>query len=121
MDIFESLENINISEECFNSIMSIVEEYINELDDETVDKLLRNRAYQYGKAAITNSKDHDELKKKFFRTKDLVYRRNERKKPEEREYEGDIFTRYTKAFNDGCYKGEDESYRTPKYVVKKSK
>ena len=31
MDIFESLESLNVSEECFNSIMSIIEEYINEL------------------------------------------------------------------------------------------
>ena len=31
MDIFESLENLNVSEECFDDIMGIVEEYINEL------------------------------------------------------------------------------------------
>lgn len=29
--IFESLENLNVSEECFNDILGIVEEYINEL------------------------------------------------------------------------------------------
>lgn len=33
MDIFESLENLSISEECFNDIISIVEEYINELSN----------------------------------------------------------------------------------------
>ena len=31
MDIFESLENLNISEECFNEILILVEEYINEV------------------------------------------------------------------------------------------
>ena len=30
MNIFESLENLNISEECFDEIMVLVEEYINE-------------------------------------------------------------------------------------------
>ena len=30
MDIFESLENLNISEECFNDIINIVESIINE-------------------------------------------------------------------------------------------
>ena len=31
MTIFESLENLNVSEECFNDIIIIVEEYINEV------------------------------------------------------------------------------------------
>ena len=31
MNIYESLENLNVSEECFNDIMGIVEEIINEL------------------------------------------------------------------------------------------
>ena len=30
MDIFESLENLNVSEECFNEIMGLVEELLNE-------------------------------------------------------------------------------------------
>lgn len=32
MDIFESLENLNVSEECFNEIVGLVEEVINELN-----------------------------------------------------------------------------------------
>ena len=36
MDIFESLENLNVSEECFKNIIELVEEYINELRDETI-------------------------------------------------------------------------------------
>lgn len=31
MDIFEQLENLNVSEECFDDILGIVEEYINEV------------------------------------------------------------------------------------------
>ena len=34
MNIFESLENLNVSEECFNSIINMVEEIINEVSDE---------------------------------------------------------------------------------------
>lgn len=33
MDIFESLENLPISEECFNDIMDMVEAIINEVSD----------------------------------------------------------------------------------------
>ena len=33
MNIFESLENLNVSEECFQSILSIAEEIINEVSD----------------------------------------------------------------------------------------
>ena len=32
MDIFESLENLNVSEECFNDIVGLVEKYIQEED-----------------------------------------------------------------------------------------
>ena len=35
MNIFESLENLNVSEECFEDIVSIVEGIINELKDGT--------------------------------------------------------------------------------------
>ena len=34
MDIFEQLENLNVSDECFNDIISIVEELISETSDE---------------------------------------------------------------------------------------
>lgn len=36
MDIFESLENLNVSEECFEDIVGLVEEYIQEKSDWTV-------------------------------------------------------------------------------------
>lgn len=49
MDIFESLENLSVSEECFNEIMGLVEEYINEV---SLGKL---------KSAAYNSKDDREI------------------------------------------------------------
>ena len=36
MSIFGSLENLNVSEACFKNIIELVEEYINELRDETI-------------------------------------------------------------------------------------
>ena len=43
MDIFESLEQLNVSEECFEDILNIVEEYITE----------SNRARKYGQKNLT--------------------------------------------------------------------
>ena len=42
MDIFESLENLEVSEECFNDIMGIVEQYILELNKYEQYKLDKN-------------------------------------------------------------------------------
>ena len=48
MDIFESLENLNVSEECFEDIVGLVEKYLNEGDTSTrnsrgIDKFNANR------------------------------------------------------------------------------
>jgi hypothetical protein len=40
MDIFESLENLQVSEACFEDIVGLVEEYINELKNSTIEKTL---------------------------------------------------------------------------------
>ena len=34
MDIFESLENLNVSEECFNEIISLIKNKLSESEDE---------------------------------------------------------------------------------------
>ena len=107
MNIFENLEQLNVSEECYNDIIGITEEIINEVSDRLASKLLTSRAYNYGVAAGKGSEDHDELRNKFLRTKKLYMKRNERKKPEDREYEGDIYTKYTRAFSTGVSKGEE--------------
>jgi hypothetical protein len=43
MDIFESLENLKVSEECFEDIMELTEAYINELKDETKVAVIKKR------------------------------------------------------------------------------
>ena len=43
MDIFENLENLNVSEECFNDILNIVEEIINEISDDKAQQPWRRK------------------------------------------------------------------------------
>ena len=43
MKIFESLENLEVSEACFDEIMGIVEEIINELDKSTLKSYIEKR------------------------------------------------------------------------------
>ena len=89
MNIFESLENLQVSEACFDEIMGIVEEYINELNIFTVGKVnaLRRKAADDAKmqlnrndnnssAAIHNASNaiqkaekNDELSNKYVKTK----------------------------------------------------
>lgn len=79
MNIFESLENLNVSEECFNDIMSIVEEIINEVSvkrwKEAAINSLADRGFEEGKMdaaidAINKKKRHsykdDEKLNKHF-------------------------------------------------------
>ena len=64
MSIFESLENLNVSEECFNDILSILEEYINELNSKTY-RLSRDKAEAIVRAQEENKanvKSADDLK-----------------------------------------------------------
>ena len=58
MNIFESLENLNVSEECFNDIVGIVEEYINELKDDLklkVGKMRVNNAFNSIKRQLVSA------------------------------------------------------------------
>lgn len=43
MGIFESLENLQVSESCYHELITLVEEYINELRDKTI----RNASDKY--------------------------------------------------------------------------
>ena len=43
MDIFENLENLNVSEKCFNDIMVLVEEVINEISDDKAQQPWRRK------------------------------------------------------------------------------
>ena len=42
MNIFESLESLNVSEECFNDILNIVEEIINEVSKDMLAQAAKN-------------------------------------------------------------------------------
>ena len=74
MDIFESLENLNVSEECFDEIMGLVEEVINEVSKELHVKAAenslpkRNRAFCLA-AAKYNAVGGDKTAKEVKDTK----------------------------------------------------
>ena len=53
MDIFESLKNLNVSEECFDDIVTMVEAVINELDSETEKRALKERERRTNNALAT--------------------------------------------------------------------
>ena len=78
MDIFESLENLNISEECFDEIIDMVEEYINEVSDKTVEGALEkasdNVEASTGGISFPSKKSVDQL----GRLKELANKRAER-------------------------------------------
>ena len=53
MDIFESLENLNVSEECFNDIMGIVEGRV----DDYYDRKFKSAEYEYEKEKDPKKKE----------------------------------------------------------------
>ena len=84
MDIFESLENLPISEECFEEIMGLVEEVINEVSAEKIQGTANQRAYDAGKAGsfqfnygLKTQKGKKSLAK-LAKFKDLLNRRENR-------------------------------------------
>ena len=73
MSIFESLENINVSEGCFNDIVALVEEYINEVSKELADKVksLKDEKYREAKEKYyktRDSKDEEEFEKQIVKS-----------------------------------------------------
>ena len=60
MDIFESLENLNVSEECFDEIMGIVEELLNE--KATVGQLAMAASNRMEREKIKNEEANKNLK-----------------------------------------------------------
>ena len=74
MDIFESLENLEISEECFNDIMDIVEEVINELKNETIEKTLDKHRERVMNAKAAG-KDNPEDTEKYYKATDRAEER----------------------------------------------
>jgi hypothetical protein len=62
MDIFESLENLSVSEECFDEIMGIVEEVINEYDSDNLPSVARGMRKQNDKKTKALEKELKDLK-----------------------------------------------------------
>ena len=69
MDIFESLENLNVSEECFDFIINMVEEIINELKDEDAFKVNQQRQKNLRKA-----EELEDYMKKYSLSKEKQYK-----------------------------------------------
>jgi len=74
MNIFENLENLNVSKECFEDIVGIVEEYINEyIKKEKREQLLDVAvARQKRTDAAPEGPEKEEAKKKERRNVDLT-------------------------------------------------
>ena len=87
--MFEELENLNVSEECFNDIMDIVEEIINELNDSTVQSMLDKRTERLNQAEREDDGSRGAnrtrvlKKRELSRAKAAVRNRDFRENPEE--------------------------------------
>lgn len=98
MDIFESLENLNVSEKCFKNITELVENYINELNDGTY-----RRMRDIAKALVDEQeKVLPTIKKEKDRKcveKDIVKRKRQALKAENK-YENQVTERAKKKYED---------------------
>lgn len=63
MNIFESLENLNVSEACFNDILNIVEEIISETKKESKEKRDKWMADQMSKEPVFSERSGGWIKK----------------------------------------------------------
>lgn len=115
MDIFESLENLNVSEECFEDIIGIVEAIINEVSDEYINKHWDKIADKLG-----DEKEYaDKIEKRYkdgwscYNFDDVLRSRSRVKKVEDRKdkYENAV-RRYKELKRQGKikpFKKEDEN------------
>lgn len=69
--IFESLENLNVSEECFDEIMGIVEELLSEKVSQKVFDTKRQREKNYDNTTY-GTPEHELASKKLERNKQLT-------------------------------------------------
>ena len=98
MNIFESLESLNVSEECFEDIVSIVEGIINELKDGTY-----RRMRDIAKALADEQEKvlplvKDEKDRKFVE-KDIAKRKRQALKAEQK-YENQVVDRAKKKYEE---------------------
>ena len=98
MNILESLENLPISETCFDEILSLIEEYINELDDGTYRRtrdIAKAIADEQEKVLpfIKNEEEKERIKK------EIVKRRRQAAKADDK-YESRIVRRAEKEYKE---------------------
>ena len=98
MCIFENLENLNVSEKCYNSILLLIESYINELDDGTYRRtrdIARALADEQEKILplIKNEEVKEHIKK------DIAKRKRQALKAENK-YENQVVNRAKKKYED---------------------
>lgn len=91
MGIFESLENLNVSEGCFEDIVGLVEEYINEYDPDTFPGIARGRRKQVDKKTKTLKKElkglkKDEEKALYYANKAVDNAERKGNSPEDKEF-----------------------------------
>lgn len=99
MDIFESLENLNVSEECFEDIVGLVEMYLNEEDSLDDGSHIRKR---YGNPEYKK----DENGRKVYTDKGFEIPANKSAKLYAKAHSKDNRYPYAPAFNDGKGVGE---------------
>lgn len=63
MDIFENLENLNVSEECFEDIVELVEMYLSEEDFNPFEFVRKFNKYSGAKQDYENQKAEDKMYK----------------------------------------------------------
>lgn len=100
MGIFESLENLNVSEECFDDILSIVEELLSEDLEDTAWRLHGNNPNKYREISnkiknIQNDETINTAKREGRPLKDVLLRRNTNKNRT-----GENKTRMNRSFDD---------------------
>ena len=89
-NVFESLENLNVSEKCYNDIMNIVEEIINEVSKDTVEKAKAKLASKQVRASLNkleyNGNDSKEIEK-LEKEQEEANKKNDRFEATKRKWE----------------------------------
>lgn len=98
MNMFENLSNLNVSKRCYNSILFLIEEYINELDDGTY-----RRAKDIAKALADEQEKilpmiKDEKERE--RTKREIAKRRRQALKAKNKYENQVVARLKKEYEE---------------------
>ena len=98
MNILENLENLKVSEACFNDILILVENYIKELDDSTYRKTreMAKAIADEQEKALPSVKGKDNRE---FVEKDIVKRRRQAAKADDK-YERQVVERAKKEYEE---------------------